>query len=91
MPTEQDISTLQRQFAQLQQQNASLENRVRYLETLIISPRVQIKNFEGALKVGSVAPTTNDTQEGCLFLTNESGTYNLYARINNAWRVVTLT
>jgi len=95
---DQKIQTLEQKNRQLEQKNlaleqksVSLETRIRFLETLIISPRVQIKNLEGALKIGSTAPTTNDTQEGCLFLTNESGTYKFYARINNGWRGVTLT
>lgn len=88
---DQKIQTLEQKNRQLEQKNLALETRIRFLETLIISPRVQIKNLEGALKIGSTAPTTNDTQEGCLFLTNESGTYKFYARINNGWRGVTLT
>lgn len=75
----------------LEQKNAALEARIRYLESLIINSRVRIKNFEGAAKVGSVAPTTNDTEEGCFLFTNESGTYKIYARINNGWRSSTLT
>lgn len=62
----------------------SLQNRLR-------DSRVIIKNFEGAFKILDAAPTTSDTQEGCLYLTNVGGVYGLYARINNGWRTVALT
>lgn len=75
----------------LENENNALRLRIQALETILVNSRVVIKNFEGALKIGSSVPTTNDTQEGSIMLTNESGTYKLYARINNGWRAVTLT
>ena len=62
----------------------ALQNRLR-------DARVIIKNFEGAFKILDAAPTTTDTQEGCIYLTNVAGVYGLYARINNGWRAVALT
>jgi hypothetical protein len=85
------VELLESQLAELKKTSQNRESRLSFLETMLIGQRVVIKNFEGILKIGTVAPTTNDTQEGSLLLTNESGTYKLYARINNGWRAVTLT
>lgn len=79
------------EIKKMQADYIALSKRVDQLENKLSSARVVIKNLEGAFKIATSAVTTNDMQEGSLILSNESGTYKLYARINNGWRSVTLT
>lgn len=75
----------------LTKENADMKERVRILENQLSNARVLIKNFEGAFKIFGATPTTDDAQEGSVYLVNNGGTYSLSARINNGWRSVTLT
>ena len=75
----------------MKKENSSLNERLRILENTLNNARVVIKNLEGAFKVLTNVPTTNDAQDGSIFLVDSGGTYSLYARISNGWRSVTLT
>lgn len=82
---------LEKAIQDLQKENTNLRQDVSLLKSGLTSARVVIKNFEGALKIATAIPTTDDTQEGSLTLVNDGVTYSLSARINNGWRSVTLT
>ncbi len=80
--------------AALDAMNKKLDDQAREIRSLqnrLQDARVIIKNFEGAFKVLTATPTTTDTQDGCIYLVNNAGTYSLSAYINNGWRNVTLT
>ncbi len=90
MDYEQKINELQGRIVKLINIINDLSNTVSNLDQKLNGASVQIKNWEGYLKIVSSAPTEAMT-DGTLLLYENGTTRKFYARINNAWYSATLT
>lgn len=86
----QAIQDLRQKIQDLEKKVADLTNSLQETDNYLESPRVQIRNLEGAFKTLGAAPTA-DFMDGALVLTDISGTRKINVRINKVWYSVTVT
>lgn len=75
----------------LEEKIRSMGEELGILKTLLNSPRVQIRNLEGALKTIDTAPTGVDYMDGTVLLYDDGADRKIYVKINDTFYSVAVT